>query len=40
MLGFFAAASDFTRRLTSVRANAKFASAATGPDIAWTVRPP
>lgn len=30
MLGFYAAASDFTRRLTSVRANAKFAAPDAG----------
>ena len=32
MLGFYAAASDFTRRLTSVRANSKFSSPSAGPD--------
>lgn len=32
MLSFFAAASDFTRRLTSVRANSKFCSPSAGPD--------
>jgi hypothetical protein len=30
MLGFYAGASDFTRRLTSVRANAKFSSPDAG----------
>ncbi|KAF5843133.1 raffinose synthase or seed imbibition protein Sip1-domain-containing protein [Dunaliella salina] len=32
MLGFFAEVSDFTRRLTSVRANSKFCSPSAGPD--------
>ncbi|MEW5300241.1 MAG: hypothetical protein WDW36_003183 [Sanguina aurantia] len=35
MLSFFAAASDFTRRLTSVRANSKFSSPDAGPDEEW-----
>ncbi len=30
MLGFYAGASDFTRRLTSVKANAKFSSPDAG----------
>eukprot|EP00200_Dunaliella_tertiolecta_P005843 CAMPEP_0202343484 /NCGR_PEP_ID=MMETSP1126-20121109/3581_1 /ASSEMBLY_ACC=CAM_ASM_000457 /TAXON_ID=3047 /ORGANISM="Dunaliella tertiolecta, Strain CCMP1320" /LENGTH=1166 /DNA_ID=CAMNT_0048934551 /DNA_START=372 /DNA_END=3872 /DNA_ORIENTATION=- len=32
MLSFFAEVSDFTRRLTSVRANSKFCSPSAGPD--------
>lgn len=32
MMSFYAAASDFTRRLTSVRANGKFSSIDAGPD--------
>jgi raffinose synthase len=35
MLAFFANASDFTRRLTSVTANGKFASPDAGPDSDW-----
>ncbi|KAJ9514794.1 hypothetical protein QJQ45_028464, partial [Haematococcus lacustris] len=35
MLGFYAGASDFTRRLISVRANAKFSSPDAGPDQPW-----
>lgn len=35
MLSFYAAASDFTRRLTSVRANGKFAGPDAGPDADW-----
>ena len=39
MLGFYAAASDFTRRLTSVRANAKFSSPEAGADEPWDGKP-
>ncbi|KXZ42609.1 hypothetical protein GPECTOR_130g570 [Gonium pectorale] len=35
MLSFFATASDFTRRLTSVRANGKFSSPDAGPETDW-----
>lgn len=35
MLTFFASASDFTRRLTSVEANAKFARLDAGPEEDW-----
>lgn len=37
MLSFYAAASDFTRRLISVRANGKFSSPDAGPDTDWDV---
>jgi hypothetical protein len=35
MLMFFASASDFTRRLTSVEANAKFSRLDAGPEEDW-----
>ena len=35
MLSFYATASDFTRRLTSVRANGKFSSPDAGPETDW-----
>ncbi|GFR50303.1 hypothetical protein Agub_g12493, partial [Astrephomene gubernaculifera] len=35
MLSFYANASDFTRRLTSVRANGKFSSPDAGPEADW-----
>ncbi|GLC45302.1 hypothetical protein PLESTB_000307100 [Pleodorina starrii] len=35
MLSFYATASDFTRRLTSVRANGKFSHPDAGPDTDW-----
>ncbi|GIM11600.1 hypothetical protein Vretimale_15098 [Volvox reticuliferus] len=35
MLSFYATASDFTRRLTSVRANGKFSHPDAGPDVDW-----
>lgn len=35
MLTFFASASDFTRRLTSVEANAKFSRLDAGPEEDW-----
>jgi len=38
MLGFYAAASDFTRRLVSVRANAKFSAPDAGPEEPWAGR--
>lgn len=37
MLGFYSAASDFTRRLVSVRANAKFSSPDAGGWVGWAV---
>lgn len=37
MLSFYASASDFTRRLTSVRANGKFSSPEAGPDADWEI---
>ncbi|KAG2488978.1 hypothetical protein HYH03_012419 [Edaphochlamys debaryana] len=36
MLSFFATASDFTRRLVSVRANGKFSGPEAGPDTDWS----
>ncbi|WIA40450.1 hypothetical protein OEZ86_013807 [Tetradesmus obliquus] len=39
MLTFFASASDFTRRLTSVEANAKFARLDAGPEEDWEATP-
>lgn len=39
MLEFYAASGDFTRRLTSVKANGKFSSLKAGPEDYWTVRP-
>ncbi|KAG1653556.1 hypothetical protein FOA52_004063 [Chlamydomonas sp. UWO 241] len=36
LLAFFANASDFTRRLTSVKANGKFCHPDAGPDDEWT----
>ena len=42
MLEFFATSGDFTRRLTSVKANAKFSSPLSGPEDYYSVsqRPP
>lgn len=37
LLEFYAASGDFTRRLTSVKANAKFSSPTAGPDDYFTV---
>lgn len=37
MLSFYAAASDFTRRLVSVRANGKFSAPDAGPDTDWDI---
>ena len=39
LLEFYAASGDFTRRLTSVKANGKFSSLKAGPQDYWTVRP-
>jgi raffinose synthase len=39
MLGFYASASDFTRRLTSVRANGKFARPESGAEDDWDSEP-
>lgn len=39
MLTFFASASDFTRRLTSVEANAKFSRLDAGPEEDWEAVP-
>jgi raffinose synthase len=39
MLTFFASASDFTRRLTSVEANAKFSRLDAGPEEDWESTP-
>lgn len=39
MLTFFASASDFTRRLTSVEANAKFSRLDAGPEEDWEATP-
>ena len=38
LLEFYAASGDFTRRLTSVKANAKFSSPTAGPDDYFSVR--
>ena len=38
LLEFYAASGDFTRRLTSVKANAKFSSPFAGPDDYFSVR--
>jgi raffinose synthase len=38
MLAFYANASDFTRRLTSVRANGKFSHPDAGPEEEWSGR--
>jgi raffinose synthase len=35
MLGFYSSASDFTRRLTSVKANGKFSRLDAGPEEDW-----
>ena len=37
MLEFFATSGDFTRRLTSVKANAKFSSPLSGPEDYYSV---
>jgi len=37
LLEFYAASGDFTRRLTSVKANAKFSSPTAGPDDMFSV---
>jgi raffinose synthase len=39
MLSFFASASDFTRRLTGVEANGKFARLDAGPEEDWEEAP-
>jgi raffinose synthase len=39
LLAFYSTASDFTRRLVSVRANAKFSDLGAGPDIDWEAKP-
>ncbi len=38
LLEFYAASGDFTRRLTSVRANAKFSAPDAGPEDYFSVR--
>ena len=38
LLEFYAASGDFTRRLTSVKANAKFSSPSAGPDDYFSVQ--
>ena len=38
LLEFYAASGDFTRRLTSIKANSKFSSPAAGPDDLYSVR--
>lgn len=40
LLEFFAASGDFTRRLTSVKANSKFSSPFAGPEDYFSVSPP
>ena len=39
LLEFYAASGDFTRRLTSIRANAKFSAPDAGPEDYFSVRP-
>ena len=39
MLEFFAASGDFTRRLTSIKANSKFSNPNAGPEDYFLVRP-
>lgn len=39
LLEFYAASGDFTRRLTSVKANSKFSSPQAGPDDLYSVCP-
>ena len=38
LLEFYAASGDFTRRLTSIRANAKFSAPDAGPEDYFSVR--
>ena len=38
MLEFYATSGDFTRRLTDIRANAKFSSPLSGPEDLFSVR--
>lgn len=38
MLEFYATSGDFTRRLTSIKANAKFSSPLAGPEEYYSVR--